>query len=172
MNADRLILIVEDRGHERFLREALAKRGFSRHKLAFQVKPAGGAGDQWVVDYLSNKSAILKRRLANQPRLGIVVAIDGDTSGLGKRKKQVENAFGYSDDMKLQIATLVPCRNIETWIWYLLGNSANENLDYKTNVKNLNDHINWRSVVIAFWSATPDDALPAHLDAISEFEKL
>lgn len=127
--------LVEDRGHEQWIRGLFDHYGESARKLQFDLPVAGGSGEQWVRERLPG---ILRehRSQKHQKDLWIVVVADAD---LQQRRKILEDAILKAGLEPLsaadQVVLVTPARNIETWAWCLLGNLVDETTDYKPRVK-------------------------------------
>jgi len=131
----RIIVLLEDARHEQFIRKYLRERGFSHREIQVEPAPAGKSKDvNFVLErYAAEANA---QRNAHYSR-GLIVVIDADDYAVPERKSQLDEKLhkaGYARRAEAEaIAIVVPSRNIETWIWYFLGNSVEEATNYKTS---------------------------------------
>jgi hypothetical protein len=129
-----IVILCEDRQQEVFVRRYLHGLGYSNRRIRVAPYPAGrGSGEQFVRQNYPKEVKELRRR-AKHLHVGLVVVIDADTSTVPQRLQQLDAELQQSglspraDDER--IALLVPRRNIETWIHYLLGNPVDEDTVY------------------------------------------
>ena len=131
----RCSLLCEDKEHEQLFRPIL-ERMFGRVYVE-TIKPGQPGGFSFVFQSYARLVKGLVRRYPQQAR-GLVVVVDGDTAGLAARLRELDQrleAAGYAKrDAKEKIAACVPCRNIETWEFWLCGRlDVNESDDYKAD---------------------------------------
>ena len=132
-----VVVLCEDIVHLNFVRRYLILRGIQSRRIRGKIAPPGrGAGDQYVIEnYPIEVQAIRSRSYL---RAGLVVVIDADKSSIDDRLRQLEQSLTQSGQPSRganeRIGLLSPKRNIETWIFYLLGNTVNEDDDYKDRV--------------------------------------
>lgn len=133
----RFIVICEDREHEGFVRGALERVGFQRHNMDVKLPP-GGSGEQWV-RIETTKWVPRIRAHASRVAVALISVIDADALTVEERRKQMEHALKTSGCPPRKpgepIAFLIPRRNIETWIRFLLDGDANESHDYKNQIR-------------------------------------
>jgi len=129
----RLVLICEDREHERFARHAFLRLGFHRRELRFLTSPSGrGAANHWILNRYADEVRAHRHRSSSQ-KVGLVTVIDADKKTVAERHKQfsdqLKNAAlpARSDDEC--IVLWVPRRHIETWVAYLRGEKVDEEMD-------------------------------------------
>jgi hypothetical protein len=101
------------------------------------MSPSGrGAGTQHVIENYPLEVKALRSR--SYLRAGLVAVVDADTSSVDERLRQLETSLvGHGQSARSaadHIALLSPKRNVETWIFHLLGNEANEEEDYKRRI--------------------------------------
>jgi len=146
-----IVILCEDRQQEVFARHFLKKRGFVGLLRANICPPGSQSGEKYVRDqYPAEVKAYRQNR--NRVSIGLVVLIDADKSTLPERLNQLADALGEDSQLNRQldeaIAIFIPKRNIETWIYYLQGETVNEEQAYpkfsnqadcKTSVDNLVD---------------------------------
>jgi hypothetical protein len=132
-----VVILCEDMMHLSFVRRYLIHRGIEARRIRGIVSPAGrGAGSQYV---LKNYPVEVKS-LRSRPhvRAGLLAVIDADASSVDDRLRQLEQSLAHDgqpgrEDTE-RIGLLAPKRNVETWIFHLVGNEANEEDDYKKRV--------------------------------------
>ena len=128
-----IVILCEDRQQEVFARHFLKKRGFTG-RVDPKICPAGSqSGEQYVrTEYPKEVKAYRQNR--NRVSIGLVVLIDADTDALQERLNQLAQALSEDSQQNRQpdeaIAIFIPKRNIETWIHYLQGETANEVEEY------------------------------------------
>ena len=132
-----VVILCEDFMHFNFVRQYLILCGVEKRRIRGSVAPAGrGAGTQYVI----NSYPIEVQAIRSKPHLhaGLVAVIDADTSSVDNRLRQLEQSLTKNDKpsraVNERIGVLSLKRNIETWIFHLLGNAANEDDDYKNRV--------------------------------------
>jgi hypothetical protein len=127
-----LILLCEDRQHEAFFRRFFERSGWNKREIQVRKAPKGrGSGEQWIRGVYSEE---VKKLRSSHVSACLVAAIDEDKQGLGNREKQfatsLEETGQRSREQNEPILHLIPARNIETWIAYLDGESAQEESNY------------------------------------------
>jgi hypothetical protein len=126
--------LVEDRGHEQWIRGLFDHHGVSARRVTFELPVAGGSGEQWVRE---NFPRVLQehRTQKHQRDLWVLVVADAD---LQQRRRILEESIVKAGLEPIspsdRVVLLTPARNIETWAWCLLGNSVDETTDYKPNI--------------------------------------
>lgn len=132
-----VVVLCEDSTHLNFVRRYLIQRGIERRRVRGKVAPSGrGAGSQYVLKgYPKEVNAI---RSKPHLRAGLVAIIDADALSIKERLGQLEKLLvedGQTGRGETErIAVLSPKRNIETWIFHLLGNAVDEEAGYKNRV--------------------------------------
>jgi hypothetical protein len=160
-----VVVLCEDLMHLNFVRRYLILRGIESRRIRGNVAPRGrGAGVQYVITNYPVEIKALRSR--SYLRAGLVALIDADTSSVDERLRQLENSLiqggqsGRSDSER--IASLSPKRNVETWIFHLLGNKANEEDDYKSRVSTSD----LKEAVAVFASVCPQKAAEMSLPSL------
>src|SRR5271154_6180131 len=111
-----VILLVEDRRHQQFIRKYLRRLGLEAHGLGFEIAPSGaGSAENWVRERFLLEVVAYRRR---QPQTRLIVLIDADVHTVHQRIRQLDQALREAgvvaiDDNTEHIARLVPKRNIE-----------------------------------------------------------
>ncbi|TWH51339.1 hypothetical protein [Dulcicalothrix desertica] len=118
---------------EVFARYFLKKRGFNGLFRAKICLPSSQSGEQYVrTQYPAEVKAYRQNR--NRVSIGLVMIIDADTSIPQERLDWLARALALDFQESRQpdeaIAIFVPKRNIETWIYWLQGETVNEEDPY------------------------------------------
>lgn len=132
-----VVILCEDYMHFNFVRRYLIQRGINGRRIRGNVAPVGrGDGSQYVLKgYPKEVKAIRSRP---HIRAGLIAIIDADRMSIEERLGQLDKSLsedGQDERGKAErIGLLSPKRNIETWIFHLLGNAVDEKTDYKNRV--------------------------------------
>ena len=123
--------------HLSFVRRYLIRRGIESRRIRGRVAPSGrGAGSQYVIENYPLEVKALRSRA--YLRAGLVAIVDADTSSVDERLRRLDQSLAQSQQSGRspldRIALLIPKRNVETWVFHLLGNEVNEEDDYKRRV--------------------------------------
>ncbi len=120
-------LLCEDVEQERLFRP-IVERHFYR---VYVERPKSHGGASFVLQNLKRLAQYIRRY--NQETVALLAVIDGDSTGLLGRLKEVRAAAGFSGETwEKRIAVCVPCRNVETWEMWLCGaREINEQTGYK-----------------------------------------
>ncbi len=127
----KVIVLGEDRAHRNFIRHYLKKRGFNHRQIHVRRQ---GSGKQFVLEnYATEVKAY--RSQANHLSHALVTVIDADTQKVRDihrcLEKRLQGDSIHNRQTDERIAVLVPKRNIETWMVYLLGSTVDEEKNYK-----------------------------------------
>jgi len=130
-----VIGLCEDAQQYTFFYRLLKALGFSRHQIDIKRAPVGeGAAEKWVRDRYPDEVEVYRRKSSHQ-NFGLLVAIDADTNPVKRRYRQFneELAEACQDHRRHgeEICIQVPKREIETWIYDLLGHEVNETDKYQ-----------------------------------------
>jgi hypothetical protein len=130
----RIIVLAEDRRQWNLVRCYLREIGLVKDDRALRSVLCGqGSAEQFVRRQYPDELRSLRSR-KYQLNLWLVVVIDADTHSVETRLSQLEEEVRKSGFEPLAdtepVFVLVPKRNVETWIWFLLGNPVNESDDY------------------------------------------
>lgn len=130
--ACRIVVLCEDRQHETFLYRLLKDLGFPKGRIETKTCSTGAA-DQFVRERYADEVE-MHRRQAKKMKIGLVVMIDADENTVDERHQELNNVLAERGlDSRSQdeaVCLLVPKRNIETWIYALLGEDVNETEAY------------------------------------------
>ena len=121
------VLLCEDSQHEAFVLRFLKRRRLLTDRPRV-VKCPGGSAEQFVRETYPIELKALRRRHAKS---ALIVVIDGDKEGVQRRRDQLAAACRDAgiEDRRADtesVVVLVPTWNIETWLAYLAGESADE----------------------------------------------
>jgi hypothetical protein len=125
-----VVVLVEDKRQQVFVARLLQALGHQRHKLRLRPLPAGqGSGEQYVRENYAAEVRELRRR-SGQLQLALVVVLDADTGQVADHQHQLASQLQSAGldprGNAERIVHLIPRRNIETWVEYLLGREVNE----------------------------------------------
>lgn len=128
-----VVLLVEGRDDERFLRACLESLSRVRHVDRVLFPPPGsGSGEQYVREQFPAEVSAWRRSHVAE---ALIVMTDADTLGVEQRRRMLERELQgagetpRADDER--IVLLVPRRNLETWVAHLNGAVVDEGEDYK-----------------------------------------
>jgi len=160
-----VIVLVEDVRHQQFVRRYLYLCGLKPHAMRLVPCPAGsGSGEQWVREQFAVEVKAYRQRHA-RAGTALIVMIDADVLSVRERLAQLDQNIEEGQVSRIrpdaeQIATLVPKRNVETWILCLNDVAVDEEANYKR------DHNDWEELVrsgseILYRWTRPNAQLPA-----------
>lgn len=155
-----VVILCEDLRQLQFVRRFLIRRGVARQRIRARQAPQGrGSGEQFVREQFPVEVQSLRKRpfiLA-----GLIAVIDCDSHAAAERVTQLSQSLRNAGEEALEdserVALLTPRRNIETWLFHLLGNEADEFSDYKMNVADRD----LPAAVVAFATRCERDGLAA-----------
>ena len=128
-------VLCEDRQQEVFARHFLLSCGINRYRIHYTTCPSGKQSGEQYVRQKYSMSVVSYRQVANQMTTGLVILIDADRMTVVQRLKSLEEALTASGvtprSPEERIGIFIPKRNIETWIYYLMGNPVNEDDEYR-----------------------------------------
>lgn len=134
----RAILLCEDRRHERFFREVIARSAWQ--VAAIRTAPQGqGSAEAWVRKQYPDALRLLRAK-AHQRSLCLIVVTDGDAMGLARRKESLQAELATSGQApkrpEERVALCIPTWSIETWLLALRGTPAlSEGRSYKADYR-------------------------------------
>jgi hypothetical protein len=151
----RIIVLAEDRRHQRFVQKYMERLGYSQHDLYFQDLPSGrGCGEQWVRKRYAGAVAEYRWRLS-RAQTALIVAIDANGGDVPRRLRQLQDALSEADlaprRANEKIVHLIPRRNIETWILCLNGKTVDEEEDY-TRERDIDAQFQRAAATLFEWS--------------------
>jgi len=158
----KMVVLCEDSQHRVFIYRLLKAFGLHR-RLRMEVAQEGeGAADQWVREKYPDEVAVCRR---STMAVGLVTAIDADENSVRFRYRQLDKELDANDlDQRRndeQICLLVPKRNIETWIYALLGEEVNERDGYPKLEKESECQPAVEKLVDYLRHGVPNDLIPS-----------
>lgn len=121
-----IVVLAEDRPQQNFLRAALKKLGHSGQLIV--DAPVLGQDNNWVRSNLLREVAILRKTTYLK---AVIAVTDADDATVEERKNWIESELKPVRRSGENIVYVIPRRHIETWIWYLEGNTVDEVTNYK-----------------------------------------
>lgn len=150
----RCLLLCEDNEQERFFRPIL-ERAFRRIHVE---KPKTHGGASFVLQRVAQLATYIRQH--QQEAVGLLVVIDGDATGHGRRLKEISEKAGLvGDRWEQKIAKCVPCRSVETWEMWLCGTrDLDEQTLYKAAFRERVEEgsMSARKAAEAWFDAPPD----------------
>ena len=139
MGGVRFVILCEDSDHKRFAEHFLKACGAHPRDLRSRVAPASrGDASRWVIQQYPNEVKIHRRKSANQD-VALLIVIDGDNHSVSGRLREIDDGLDQAEQASRsgteRVCVWIPCRNIETWVYYLGGNSADETSNYRNAVR-------------------------------------
>jgi hypothetical protein len=134
LDGTRIIILCEDLQQAVFARYYLQACGANGGRIRQKPCPRGKqAGEQWVRECYAREVRELRRRRGEN--VALIVLIDADTYPLQQRFRQLDDELERANQARRTedepILIFVPKRNIETWIYFVTANYANENDIYR-----------------------------------------
>ena len=129
-----VIILCEDRQHEVFMRTFLIGRGVSPHRIRVKIAPEGrGSGEQYVRRQYPKEVKVYRSK-CHHLNIALATMIDADTKSVIDRQNELDTSLTEAQLNRRQenerIGIFVPKRNIETWLYYLMGDGVDEMTDY------------------------------------------
>lgn len=121
----RLHVLCEDDLHQAFIERLADRWGVGPRQRRINASPrAAGSAAQYVLDHYAE--AVREWRAeSHDMNVGLLVMIDGDREGLGRRRQQLAQALKDAKlepiDPSAKVAIVAPTWHIETWIAWLCG---------------------------------------------------
>lgn len=126
----KITLLCEDSQHEAFVRRFLKGMGWNTREIRVEKSPAAtGSAEQWVRETFPKELEVYRIR-SHKAATGLIAVIDADTMDVQDRINEFKSAC-ISQDVSFRtddetVAIIVPKRNIESWIYFLNDQQANE----------------------------------------------
>lgn len=174
-----VVVLAEDRCHQRFVQRYLERLGYGRHDIRLVDLPSGrGCGEQWVRERYPQEVRAYRSRSA-RAQSALIVAIDADSGDVERRLRQLREALTQAEMPPRRdeesIVHLIARRNIETWILCLDGENSDEETDYRRE-PSINERIAGAAGTLYQWSrpnfVPPPRCVPSLLSAIPEIKRL
>ena len=132
------VILCEDRGQANLARKYLVRAGLAKDRNLRVRNNKRGSGEQWVREQYPLEIRELRRE-RHQRQLILITMIDANSGTVDERLRSLARGLRDSGQERPTadepVFLLIPKRNVETWIWFLVGNSVNENDDYKRRVE-------------------------------------
>ncbi len=133
--ASRVVVLVEDRRQQQFVRKYLYRLGYGAHDIRFEPLPAGsGSGEKFVRENYARAVKEYRARSA-KAQSALVVVIDADADAVEHRQRQLREGLTVGGVNPREdgdrIAHWIPRRAIETWVLCLAGMQVGEEADYR-----------------------------------------
>ena len=175
-------ILCEDKQQQVFAKHFLIKSGFEPRKIRVLPLPDGGqSGEQYVRESYPKQVKIYRGKSTYLSRC-LIVLIDADPEySVKQRLDSLDSALEENEEYSQpkrqpqeKIAIFVPKRNIETWIYYLGGETVDEETEYpklakagdcKNDVDKLLDWCNSNG-------GLPEDAPPSLQAACAELPRI
>jgi hypothetical protein len=144
--AAEIILLAEDVRQRKIIHRYLTKkRGYS-HRCIRTINPevlrGETAGLTFVRANYAEQVAALRTFRVHRSTVLVVVA-DADNETVEERIRDLDHRLvGANLSTRAReelIVLIVPRRNVETWMYFLAGNSVDETTEYKAQCSNLDD---------------------------------
>ena len=170
----KITLLCEDSQHEVFVRRFLKGMGWNTREIRVEKSPAAtGSAEQWVRETFPKELEVYRIR-SHRAATGLIAVIDADTMDVQDRINEFKSAcisqnvaFRTNDDT---VAIIVPRRNIESWIYFLNDQQANEEDVYPKLKKQRECSSATKKLVQACRTTGINlDALPSLLTACEEY---
>ena len=132
-----LVLLCEDGQHEAFMRRVFVALGWDSRGIRVEKSPKGrGSAEQWVRARYADE---VRKLRASAVTRALVVAIDEDVQGEGRREAQLAEALVEAGSTPRRddepVLHAIPARNIETWIAYCDGHDVDARTVYARLVR-------------------------------------
>lgn len=117
----RVTVVCEDLQQGTFLRKLLYLKHFKRVRV--EPCPKGKqSGEQWVRERFPRDVKVFRN--CGHSNIVLIAVIDADKYSIEERRSHLVQ--GWKRQEEERILLVIPKRNIETWIHFLMGESVNE----------------------------------------------
>ena len=131
----RAVILCEDRQQEVFASTYLKTRGVHILRVQINPDPGRGSGEQYVRRHYPQEVKAFRSNYPAQSDTRLVVMIDADKHSVEKRCQEMDRLLQEAGMPARQpverIGVFIPRRNIETWIYFLRGESVDEETAYQ-----------------------------------------
>ncbi len=171
------VILCEDVQSQVFIYRALLHRGYNKRQIRLLPVPDGqGAGEQHVVLSYAEQVRVHRSRAARM-KAALLVHIDADTLPVAARHARLATALVEAElaprGDREAIAILVPKRNIETWIHFLLsGQLVDESTAYSKFAEESEAWPAAEAFDQASKTEAPADAPPSLVTALAEMARI
>jgi hypothetical protein len=177
-----IVVLAEDQEQQNLIRRYLERCGHNVRAVRFVSLPAktsGGSGEKYVRDNYPNEVRACRSTLGRRASALLVVMIDADSGTTGHRAAQLASALAAAHmdarDLNEPIVVLIPKRHVETWIRASLGDTVDEDTDYKNPAPSSTDIRN-AAAELYNWTRSgaqpPDSAPPSLKSSMPEWRKI
>lgn len=177
-----VIILCEDKQQEVFARHFLTKSGFEPRKIRVLPLPNGKQSGEQYVRETYPEQVKLYRSKSSYLSSCLIVLIDADPKySVKQRLDSLDSALEENEEYSQpkrkpeeKIAIFVPKRNIETWIYYLRGETVDEETKYPKLAKpgdcknDLDKLLDWCNSN----QGLPEDAPPSLQAACGELQRI
>lgn len=132
-----IFVLAEDIEQQNLVRRYMENCGHNLRSCRFDRPAQGpsGSGEKYVRDQYPKQVQACRSAIGRRASALLVIIIDSDMETTQHRAEQLADALEAAgmqprDDGE-PIVVLIPKRHVETWIRALLGNQADEQIDYK-----------------------------------------
>lgn len=136
-------VLAEGKRDQLFVREVLKSMGVGRREMLFApVSHGHGSGKKRVLDQFAEQVQLCRRR-SSRALTSLIVIMDADDQTVDRCLSDLDARLQDSGQARIDrrrdwIARLIPKRNIETWILFLISDSegrdsVNEETDFKNS---------------------------------------
>lgn len=178
--ASQIILLCEDEEQERLAKQYMRQCDLdTERRVVSKVASRSGGNDSWVLNEFSKELDACRKRNTRTKTL-LVVMIDADKFTVEDRSQQLSKRVKSAELEEISnndpLALLIPKRNIETWICALLGETVDEQTDYKKKKKPTRDDFRKAAQMLYQWTrpkaALGKTCVPSLAAALPEWKKI
>ena len=143
--AAQIVILAEDVRHRKIINRYLRSKGYSPHQIRIllpDVLHRQTAGLTFIRTEYAIQIKALREVLTKRSTYLIVVA-DADDGTFEDRITDLDarlTAFSQPNRSEAEpILLIVPRRNVETWMYFIAGNSVDEETDYNPQCRSFDD---------------------------------
>ncbi len=168
-NSVSIRLLCEDSAHEKFIQAFLRKKGrFARRAFPDSYRSHEKGGEKPNNGFVLNNTAKeVKVARKAPPKRALIIVIDGDTRGAASRQGNIAQVLKEAELEALngseRITIVIPCRNIETWIYHFNGEMVDETEEHPKKKFGVDD----AAQLFAEFVESGDSAEVPHLPALN-----
>lgn len=141
-----IVILAEDERLRMLLRRYLIKLGYTHHKIRELLPSVFSRFETscllWVQEEYPDQVQAMRDK-ARHITTALIIGIDADEETVAARLSEMNDLLKVAGIKRRggneHIAIVVARRNVETWMYYLEGNSVDETTDYKPLCKNLDN---------------------------------
>lgn len=176
-----VVVLCEDKRHWAVLHHFLKQHGIGERKIRVVKSPGGrGAADSFIRKQFPAEVRAYRSKCSHL-NICLLVMIDADPGNSpGDRINMLHESLRKKgiDPVKPEdrIALVVPRRNIESWMHFVIDNVIDEKTDYKHDHSDSDSRLcgeRLKQIQMQFRAGSTADALPPSLgEAIREIERI